>query len=370
MPKKLFEKVRLRCGIELKNRVALAPLTNGQSHADGRLSDEEYNWLRLRAEGGFGLLISCAAYVAENGKAWHGELGVANDSHLNGLKRLSEMYKKNNTHGLIQLFHGGFRANSKITGQQTISASHLTLDWPGVEPCRGATEVEITAAIGAFEKGAQLVAAADLAGAEIHGANGYLLTQFLSSFTNHRTDKWGGSLENRARILYEVITRARKALGPNRILGVRLSPEDTRMISGLDIDESIQVMKHLWELGSDYIHLSLAQFNKKTTKYGDGGEVLATYVRSKIPKECPLIISGNIWTLEDATSALEVGADFLAIGSGAIANPSWPKKAEHALRESQPFKPDRLPLTSSELSERAVSPAFQEYLKPRGYVKA
>ena len=113
--------LRLPCGVVLPGRTALAPMTNRQSHDDGVLSDEELMWLLRRAQGGFSLVSTCAAYVCEEGKAWQGQLGIAHEGHLPGLTRLATALNKTGAVSIIQLHHGGKRATLAPDGRLTAS---------------------------------------------------------------------------------------------------------------------------------------------------------------------------------------------------------------------------------------------------------
>ena len=117
----LFDPLTLKCGLVLPNRIALAPMTNGQSLPDGQLGEDELGWLARRADGGFGMIETCAAYVARDGKAWAGELGVDRDDELPGLTRLASRLRRGGAAAIVQLFHGGVRAASALTGEQVWS---------------------------------------------------------------------------------------------------------------------------------------------------------------------------------------------------------------------------------------------------------
>ena len=112
--KNLNDKIIFPCGISMKNRFMLAPLTNTQSHEDGCLSDEEFNWLTLRAKGNFGLTMSCASHVQEIGKGFSGQLGIFNNNHIEGLKRLTDEIKSYNSLAVAQLHHAGMRSPENI----------------------------------------------------------------------------------------------------------------------------------------------------------------------------------------------------------------------------------------------------------------
>ena len=126
----------LPCGLEIPNRIAMAPLTNTQSHADGTLADDELGWLEMRARGGFRWISTCAAFVSEEGHAWKGQLGIASDSHLPGLTRLAAALREHGATAVVQLHHGG--AKAALSPGRPLS----TVDG-GPAGCRGATPDDI-----------------------------------------------------------------------------------------------------------------------------------------------------------------------------------------------------------------------------------
>ena len=356
----LLAPLRLPNGATAKNRIWLAPMTNQQSHPDGSLSDDELTWLMRRAEGGFGVLETCAAHVAMDGKAWEGELGIFDDGLLPGLTRLASAIAKTGATGLVQLFHGGRRADPKLNGGRTWSASATTEEGTP-QPAEG-TVAEIEAAIGQFRDAAVRAERAGFHGIELHGAHGYLLAQFLSATQNQRTDAWGGSFENRARMLRETMRAVRAATKKSFIVGVRISPEDFGQSKGLDLDESLQLATWLCDDGADFIHASLWKAFRNTTKRP--AEHPIPLFRAAIPREVPLIVAGAIWTRAEGESLLAMGADAVALGRSAIANPEWPLRIADAT-----WQPKLAPLTSAELIERGLSPAFAGYLRAfRGLV--
>ena len=119
----LFEPLSLKRGPALKNRFMLAPLTNLQSHADGRLSDDEFRWLTMRAEGGFGLTMTCASHVQRVGQGFPGQLGCWDDMHIEGLSRLAAALKAQDTHAVVQLHHAGMRSPANLIGQTPLCPS-------------------------------------------------------------------------------------------------------------------------------------------------------------------------------------------------------------------------------------------------------
>ncbi len=253
-------------GARAKNRVALAAMTNGQSHADGSLGDDELRWLTRRAEGGFGVVTTCAAHVTPDGQGWAGELGIFDDALLPGLGRLAAAVRRPGALALVQIFHGGARADRALTGVRPWSASEIPGD--PAEP-RAGTVADIERVIAAFRDAAVRAHRAGFDGVELHGAHGYLLGQFLSRL-NVRADGWGGpAFADRARLLREVTRAVRAAVPAPFVVGVRISPEDWGNAKGLDLDESLTLAGWLAEDGIDFLHLSLWTAANNTTKRPD-----------------------------------------------------------------------------------------------------
>ncbi len=356
MSDSLFAPLRFRNGVTSKNRLALAPLTNGQSHPDGTLADDELRWLERRAAGGFGVVTTCAAYVAADGKAWAGELGVDDDAGLPGLRRLAGAISAHGALGMVQLFHGGLRASRAISGHPTWSASAYHDEAPGYEVPRAATEDDLGRVIEQFAAAARRCADAGFDGVELHGAHGYLLGQFLSTTFNRREDGWGGALAGRARLMREV-TRAVRAAVPTRfVVGIRLSPEDFGQTRGVDLDENLELARWLCDDGIDFLHLSLWKAQLHTSKRPD--QHALPLFRAACPADVPLFAAGSIWTRAEAEAITARGADVIALGRAAILNPDWPRQAADA-----GWEPRRPPLTSAEFAEIAVSPTFVGYLR-------
>lgn len=364
---KLYTKLKFKSsGKETMNRIVLAPMTNGQSNADGTLGEDEYNWLVRRAKEGFGIIISCASNVSADGQGWAGELGIYDDKHLEGLTRLAKGIKQFNSLTIVQIFHGGARSPEKITGRQPWSASTHTMNFmkPPVTAREG-TVTEITNVISDFVAAAQRACNAGWDGVELHGAHGYLLHQFLSTDTNHRKDEWGGSFENRTRLLRTILKKIRAALPSHFIVGVRLSPENKGTFTGIDFDESLQLAAILADEGAGYIHLSPWDAFKKPEKYLNGDQTIIEYFRKKIPADIPIMVAGEIWTAADAEKALGLGADLIALGKAAIGNPDWPTTSRQ-----ENYQPSRPPYTVEHLKNAGLGEAFISYMKGwKGFVK-
>lgn len=359
---RLDEPLRFPNGATAKNRLWLAPLTNKQSNADGTLSNDEHEFLRLRAEGGFGVIETCASHVGKDGQGWPGELGIFDDAHVEGLSRLAKTIAGTGALGIVQLFHGGVRADTSVSEGAPWSASAFVEDKPGFVVPRAATEDDLERVLGQFTAAAKRAEKAGFHGVELHGAHGYLLSQFLSKTMNQRSDRWGGALEGRARLIREAMRRARAATSERFLVGVRLSPEDFGQARGLDLDETIQVAKWLVEDGAAFIHLSLWNGAKNTAKYPDKHAL--PLFREALGPSVPIVAAGSVWTREDAEALLAKGADAVALGKAAIVNPDWPR-----CLSDPSFAPKRPPVTIEELRARGLNATFAEYMRNwKGFV--
>lgn len=338
----------LRCGATLPNRAALAPLTNTQSHTDGRLSEDEARWLRARAEGGFGLVSACATYVSDEGKAWKGQLGLASDVHRDAVVGLAADLREAGAIGIVQLHHAGARA-SLAPGDRL-----STVDGDGI---RGATPDDLARVQDDFVAAAVRAEQAGFDGVEVHGANGYLFTQFLAPEDNPRTDAWGGDIAGRARLLRDTLRAVRAAVSPGFIVGVRISPVDTWDRRGLLLDDSMQLVAWLAEDGADFVHLSLRDA-AGPPPFEDTEVPVATVLRQALPAEVALLAAGGIDTRAAAERAFNAGVDVAVVGRAAIPHADWPRASAAA-----DFQPSPAPWRVEELRAAAVSESFIDYLR-------
>lgn len=341
----------------VKNHFVLSPMVNRQSEVDGCVGINEQEWLVRRAKGGFGMIITSATNVSPNGQTWANQLSVHSDKHIAGLTNLAQQLTKNGAISILQIFHGGARCPSVLINEQPLSASSFHLNEPNFEQPRSATESEIEQIIEDFVNGAKRAYTAGFTGVEIHGANGYLLTQFISPQTNFRTDKFGGSLENRAHLIRTIMQRCKHELPNNFVIGVRLSPENRGIQSGLDIDESVTIAKWLVEDGADYIHLSTSDVFKHADKYPEIDKSLVEYFTAILNGK-PLLAAGGLQSIAQMEKALNLGVSGVALGRIAIANPDIPNLAKNDTNY-QPILP---PYTKEQLEAVKVSYNFYEYL--------
>ncbi|HYW03561.1 MAG TPA: NADH:flavin oxidoreductase [Gammaproteobacteria bacterium] len=353
---RLLEPLPLAHGPALKNRFMLAPLTNLQSHPDGTLSDEEFRWLVMRAEGGFGLTMSCAAHVQAVGQGFPGQLGVFGEEHLEGLTRLAAAIHENGSVAAVQLHHAGNRSPDKLVGQAVC---------PSDDPETGARALsleEVERLRDDFIAAARRAEEAGFDGVEVHGAHGYILTQFLSPEVNRREDRYGGSLENRARLLYEILDGIRAQCRPDFQLGLRLSPERF----GLKLPEIREVAARvLREEKIDYLDMSLWDVTKEPSDEAYKGRSLMSWFTDLPRANVRLGAAGKIRSAERAAWVIDAGCDFVMIGRAAILHHDFPER----VRRDPDFGWAGLPVSEAHLAAEGVSPAFLQYLRGwRGFV--
>jgi 2,4-dienoyl-CoA reductase-like NADH-dependent reductase (Old Yellow Enzyme family) len=346
----LFAPMSFIRGPAMKNRLMLAPLTNLQSHPDGTLSYDEHRWLTLRAQGGFGLTMTAAAHVQRIGQGFPGQVGIFSDVHIPGLARLAEDIRKAGSLAVVQLHHAGMRSPAALIGEAPVCPSEdaetgsraLTLD-----EVRRLRDDFIAAAVRADKAGFD--------GVEIHGAHGYVLCQFLSAQTNRRTDAYGGSPENRARLILEILDGVRAACRADFNLGLRLSPERF----GLSLMEVRDLAGRLLsEAKIDYLDMSLWDCFKEPVEEAHRGRTLMSYFTDLPRGEVRLGVAGKIMSAADARAMLDAGADFVLLGRAAILHHDWPQRA----RANPDFRPVSLPVTRAHLEAEGLGPAFVNYM--------
>lgn len=353
----LFEPVRFHRGPAMANRFVLAPLTNSQSHDDGTLSEAEQHWLTLRADGGFGMVMTCAAHVQATGQGFPGQLGIFGDQHLPGLTGLARALNERGVVSVVQLHHAGMRSPAELIGE----APHC----PSVNEefgARALTGAEVEQVVEAFVAAAVRAERAGFHGVELHGAHGYLLCQFLSAETNRREDDWGGSLEGRARILFEIVRGIRARCGADFLLGVRLSPERF----GMELGEVLEVAQRLVDTGDvDFLDLSLWDCFKEPELEAYRGRSLLSWFMDLERRAVKLGPAGKIRTPADAQRVLDAGADFVVLGRAAILHHDYPAR----LSADSAFEPVALPVPAAWLAREGLSPPFVNYMRNwKGFV--
>jgi 2,4-dienoyl-CoA reductase-like NADH-dependent reductase (Old Yellow Enzyme family) len=350
----LFDTVRFAHGRSAANRFALAPLTNTQSRDDGTLSDDEFRWLTLRARGGFGVTMTCAAHVQAQGQGFPGQLGIFADRHLEGLSRLASGIKAEGSLSLVQLHHAGMRSPAALIGTQPVCPSDHAKTG-----ARGMSLGEVEQLAEDFVAAALRAEQAGFDGVEVHGAHGYVLGQFLSAQVNQRSDRYGGSLENRARLLFDIAAGIRGRCRDDFVVGVRLSPERF----GMRLAEVRTVAQRLMSEGLiDLLDMSLWDVGKEPEEEEFRGRSLLSYFSELDRGSVRLGAAGKINGGREAASAVEAGVDLVVVGRAAILHHDFPQR----VKADPDFRSVELPVSADHLRGEGVGEAFIRYLRERG----
>jgi len=322
----LFSETEIN-GMVLSNRFVRSATWSAMAAEDGRCTSQLENLMVKLADGGTGLIITGHAYVRKDGQAGANQLGVYSDEHINGLR---DMVKKVHDHGgkiVLQISHAGLFANQKLTGIIPIIPSVLE----GIvrAPRREMDHGDMKDLIYAFEAAAMRARAAGFDGLQIHAAHGYLLSQFLSPTLNHRTDEYGGEIENRARFLLEVFQTIRSAVGTDYPIFVKLNCQDF-VNGGLILDDSLQVGCMLADKGIDAIEISgglLASGKLGPIRRGITSEDHEAYFKDEAKEfkkrvSVPVILVGGIRSFEVAKGLVEQGVvDYVSMSRPFIREP-------------------------------------------------
>ncbi len=334
----------------MKNRFMLAPMTNTQSNENGTLSDTEFQWLTMRAKGGFGITMTCASHVQFTGKGFPGQLGIYDNAQIEGHKRLAQSIKAYNSLAIIQLHHAGMRSPKDLINTQPVSASQNDKF-----NARALSVSEIDQLKDDFVKAAQRALKAGYDGVEVHGAHGYILTQFLSSEINNREDRYGGSLKNRCRLLFEIIEGIREKCGVSFLIGVRLSPERF----GMKLEEVKQICKDLIKQNRvDFLDISLWDVSKHPEDTIQN-KTLLDHFNAIDFKSIKWTVSGKITSSDQIETLLKSGVDFVTIGRAAILHYDFPIQ----ITENPNFKIKNTPVSESYLKSQGLGNRFITYMK-------
>ena len=334
--------------LTLRNRIAMAPLTRQMAKADGTPTDEMAAYYARRARGGLGLIITEGTYEQDGwqSKSYLSQPGIATAAHVAGWARVCDAVHAHDCKIIIQLMHGGRVSDPRVlNGQPPVSASatqsdgwslytdtpyeqairNIAGDWPRVTfgPARALSVDDIHAVADGFAEGARCAIAAGADGVEVHGANGYLVWQFITPKTNLRTDEFGGSPENNVRFARLIGDKIRAAIGPDKLITLRLSQDGVDDFvgawPGLSYAEAIGAALQ----GSAFDALHWSSFDYLTNRQTDDTTPLPTVLRSASGK--PMITNGGIADGPQAEAALTSGAaDMVAVGRPIFAHPDWP----------------------------------------------
>ena len=312
----------------------------------------------MRAQGGFGLTMTCAAHVQAVGQGFPGQLGVFSDDHLEGLTKLANGIKAENSLAVVQLHHAGMRSPADLIGQAPVCPSDHA-DTSAV----GLSSEGVQQLIEDFIRGAERAEKAGFDGVEIHGAHGYILAQFLSGTINQRQDQFGGCIENRMRPITEIINGIRTRCRPDFLLGLRLSPERF----DVHLPDIIEVAKNVLSAGKiDFLDMSLWDSFKEPEDQAFKGRTLLSYFTELERGTIALGIAGKLRNPEEVNQAMAADIDFVMLGRAAILHHDFPRQ----MKEDVNFTPIRNPVTADHLRKEGLGEAFITYMSGwKGFVE-
>ncbi|MFC0524816.1 NADH:flavin oxidoreductase [Pontibacillus salicampi] len=334
----LFDKVTVH-NTSFDNRYIVAPMTRVSANEDGTANERMQRYYERYAKGGFGAIISEGVYIDDaHSQGYNNQPGMVTDNHVAAWKPIVDKVHEYNTKMIAQLMHAGAQVQGNAYTDVSIAPSAVAPKgeqlgfYGGSGPFptpKKMTKADIQSVIHSFVSAAQQAKEAGFDGVEIHGANGYLLDEFITDYMNNRDDEYGGSLEKGLRIIQEIIRSVREQVGEEYIVGIRLSQgkvadqsyrwpngeEAAKLIFGTIGSEAI-----------DYIHVT----DGDGTAPGFGADTLSMSQAAKHYGKKPVIANGKLGSPEQAHKAVqEEEADFISLGTGALANPDAPHRVKN-----------------------------------------
>ena len=322
--------------ITLKNRVVMPPMANNLCNADGTLSEASIAHYTERARGGVGLIIvECSAVDFPHGLIVARQPAVNSMNYLPDWRRLSESVHAYGAKIICQIHHGGFLADPTFNnGEICLSPSGYDGDlW---YPAREMSHDEVLEMIQKHISAAQMLHAAGFDGVEVHCSSTYLINEFLTPEYNHRTDEFGGSLENRARILTDII-KGIKETCPDFMVSCRLAIEDVEIDNGLSMEDGVAIAKLCEQAGADMINCTIgffqAQWRDTAGQWMDEGDRLYMAVPTKPAMTTAKVAAvGKFRSPEFCNEVIEEGkADLVCIGRQLLCDPHFVRKLERGL---------------------------------------
>ncbi len=324
--------------LELKNRIVIPAMHLGYAE-NGIVDDRLIRFYEERAKGGVGLIIVGGAYVHSLGIGGFNFMAIDDDKYIPGLKALNDAMQAAGAKTALQLFHAGRYAYSILTGLQPVSASEIPYRASGDTP-RTLSIAEIQQIVRYFTDGARRAKEAGYDAVELSGATGYLISQFLSPYTNRRNDEYGGSFDNRLRFAREIIQSIKHKLGQDYPVIFRLSFDDY-VKDGNTLKDSKKIAKELEKAGADAFDMQVGWHESRVPTIDMSVPQGAfTYLAKEVKKELtvPVMVTNRITNPVVADEILQNGAaDFICMGRPLIADPELPNKArEGRLEEVRP----------------------------------
>lgn len=317
----LFSPLRIG-GRQVTNRVVMPPMVCfGWAGGDGVVSERHIRHYEARAKGGAGLIILEAAAVSREGRLADTQLGIWSDDHIPGLREIGDRCRKHGALVLVQIHHAGLNAPASVAAMGVAPSNYDD----GKRRARELAVEEIHEIRKRFVDAARRAYEAGLDGIELHGAHGYLLSQFASPLVNKRTDKYGGRLEGRLRLALEIVEAVKTSLPGDFIVGYRMGCNEP------DLETSMNMARLLQSAGVDLLHVSTGMNGSAPPASPEGfpfNWIVYGGVRIHERATVPVIVVNGIRTPEQAGRLVDEGmADLVAVGRAQLADPNWARSA-------------------------------------------
>jgi 2,4-dienoyl-CoA reductase-like NADH-dependent reductase (Old Yellow Enzyme family) len=326
----------------LKNRLVVAPMTRITANAQGVPGERMRDYYQSFARGGFSLIIAEGTWIdSKSSQTYEYQPGIIDDVQAAAWRSVTDAVHAEGGKIFIQLQHAGALSQGGYFHEENVAPSALQPRGKQLEFYRGSgpytvpralTENEIIGIIESFAEAAErAVNDAGFDGIEIHGANGYLLDQFLTDYTNQRTDRWGGDSARRLTLSIEVIRAVRERLGSKIPVGIRISQGKVNDFAHKwkqGIEDARVIFSLLADTGIDFLHLT--EHAALAPAFADDSRSLVALARQFAP-EITIIANGGLEDPTRAQQALTDGANLIALGRGALANHDWPERVRNGL---------------------------------------
>ncbi|MEL6522130.1 MAG: NADH:flavin oxidoreductase/NADH oxidase family protein, partial [Pseudomonadota bacterium] len=321
----LFEPLELPCGCVLKNRIAKSAMSDSLGDGTGHPTADQGRLYRRWADGGLAVSIIGEVQGTPDYAEKPGNLVLNTSSDLARFRALSEAGRAGGAQLWLQLGHAGALAYAPTSVPKGPSA----LDLPGLT-CDALSVAEIEQVVAEFARTARLAQEAGFGGVQIHAAHGFLLSQFLSPLFNKRTDRYGGAIDNRMRLLVESIEAVREAVGPNFPIAVKLNATD-QLEGGLTGEDALQVVAVLDDTTIDLLDISGGTYfpgAKSASDAAGGGPYFQAFaIQAKALTSKPLMLTGGFKTYDQAEAAIASGAaDVIGLARALILEPDLPTR--------------------------------------------
>ncbi len=323
----LFKPIKIG-KLTVKNRIVMTAMATSLSNPDGTANQDIVDYFKARARGGTGLIYTEFCRVDIDGPGSTSQLAVYNHSMATGLRKITEAVHRFDARIFLQIHHAGRMTKTDITGKQPIAPSPIPL--PGDMTPHEMTVEEIQEMVAKFVDAAKTAKIAQFDGVEIHCAHGYLLNQFISPFSNKRTDEYGGTTEKRVRIVKEIMEGIKKACGPDFPMSVRISADDL-VPDGMDLEEACKVAKLLENYGASILNVSAgggqANHGVVAPSLFDQGWLVPLAEGVKKVVNIPVIAVSLIRDFDYADSLIADGkCDMVALARQHLADPNFVNK--------------------------------------------